>query len=274
MALTLEEFVKCRDAYYAQAAAGEVDPKLVALLEPYRVHNAVVMAAGMSTRFAPFSALKPKALAEVRGEILIERQIRQLQAAGIKDIYLVVGYKREQLMYLREKYGVHILVNADYERYNNTATLMCVRSVLSNSYICSSDNYFTDNPFEPYVYRPYYAAVYAEGPTNEYCLSYDEHERITAVTIGGSDAWYMLGHVYFDAEFSRKFIKILQVAYEKQEVRQHLWEDLYRQHLAELILYIRRYPAGMIYEFDSLQELAVFDPWSSSLCVETDNEID
>lgn len=274
MALTLEEFVKCRDAYYAQSVAGEVDPKLVMLLEPYRVHNAVVMAAGMSTRFVPFSAVKPKALAEVRGEILIERQIRQLQAAGIKDIYLVVGYKREQLMYLAEKFGVHIVVNADYDRYNNMATLMCVRGVLSNSYICSSDNYFTENPFEPYVYRPYYAAVYADGPTNEYCLSYDEHERITAVKVGGKDAWYMLGHVYFDAEFSRKFVPILQASYENPDERAYLWEDLYCRHLDELTLYIRRYSAGVIHEFDSLQELAMFDPWSSSLRVEVDSKMD
>lgn len=57
-------------------------------------------------------------------------------------------------MYLAEKFGVHVVVNEDYDRYNNTSSLMCVRNVLANSYICSSDNYFTENPFEPYVYRP------------------------------------------------------------------------------------------------------------------------
>ena len=45
----------------------------------YRVENAVIMAAGLSSRFAPISYEKPKALICVRGEILIERQIRQLQ---------------------------------------------------------------------------------------------------------------------------------------------------------------------------------------------------
>ena len=44
----------------------------------YRVDNAVIMAAGTSSRFAPLSYERPKALTEVKGEVLIERQIRQI----------------------------------------------------------------------------------------------------------------------------------------------------------------------------------------------------
>ena len=39
-----------------------------------KVDNAIIMAAGTSSRFAPLSFERPKALIEVRGEILIERQ--------------------------------------------------------------------------------------------------------------------------------------------------------------------------------------------------------
>ena len=42
----------------------------------YKVENAVIMAAGLSSRFAPLSYEKPKALITVKGEVLIERQIR------------------------------------------------------------------------------------------------------------------------------------------------------------------------------------------------------
>ena len=51
-----------------------------------KVDNAIIMAAGTSSRFAPLSFERPKALIEVRGEILIERQIRQLREAGIKRL--------------------------------------------------------------------------------------------------------------------------------------------------------------------------------------------
>ncbi|MFR7670846.1 MAG: NTP transferase domain-containing protein [Collinsella sp.] len=67
-------------------------------LHPYKVENAVILAAGLSSRFAPISYEKPKGLLKVRGEILIERQIRQLQDAGISNITVVVGYKRVFLL--------------------------------------------------------------------------------------------------------------------------------------------------------------------------------
>ena len=79
-------------------------------LEPYKVNNAVILAAGMSTRFAPLSYEKPKGLLNVKGEVLIERQIKQLHSVGIKDITLVVGYMKEKMFYLEEKYGVEIVV--------------------------------------------------------------------------------------------------------------------------------------------------------------------
>ena len=54
------------------------------------VNNAVILAAGRSQRFAPFTYEMPKGLFKVQGEVLVERQIQQLQEAGVKDIYIVV----------------------------------------------------------------------------------------------------------------------------------------------------------------------------------------
>lgn len=248
--LRKEEYIK---EDYSLTAAG------LKALAPYKVKNAIIMAAGMSTRFAPLSYEKPKALLNVKGELLIEREIRQLQEAGIHDITVVVGYMKEKLFYLADKFNVKIVVNADYYHYNNPSTLMLVLNQLSNTYICSSDNYFVENPFEAYVYHAYYAAVYQAGKTEEYCLKTNRAGRITGVTIGGKDSWYMLGHVYFDTEFSKTFVKILKAEYEKPSTREHLWEDLYINHIKELDMHIRKYDYAVIKEFDSLDELRDFD---------------
>lgn len=237
----------------------QITERGIAALEPYKVHNAIIMAAGMSSRFAPLSYEKPKGLLNVKGEILIEREIRQLHEAGIDDITVVVGYMKEKFFYLEEKFGVKIIVNEDYYRFNNTSTLIRVTEQLSNTYICSSDNYFVDNVFEPYVYQAYYSAVYAAGETDEYCLECDNKGRIKNVKIGGVDSWYMLGHVYFDRNFSKKFVQILKEEYAKEETRSQLWENLYMRHTNELSLYIRKYEADKVLEFDSLDELRAFD---------------
>ena len=76
------------------------------------IPNAIILAAGKSTRFAPFTYERPKGLFRVKGEILIERQINQLIEAGVQDIYIVVGYMKEKFFYLEQKYPqVHLLVN-------------------------------------------------------------------------------------------------------------------------------------------------------------------
>lgn len=237
----------------------QITSRGIAALEPYRVKNAIIMAAGMSSRFAPLSYEKPKGLLKVKGEILIEREIRQLQAAGIEDITVVVGYMKEKFFYLEEQFGVRIVVNEDYYRFNNTSTLIRVLERLSNTYICSSDNYFVDNVFEAYVYQAYYSSVYAAGETDEYCLECDTRGRIKNVTIGGTDSWYMLGHVYFDHNFSKQFMQILKREYEKDETKLQLWENLYMRYIKELDLHIRKYDADKVLEFDSLDELRAFD---------------
>ena len=221
--------------------------------------NAIILAAGMSSRFAPLSYEKPKGLLNVKGEILIERQIEQLKAAGVEDITLVVGYMKESFFYLEEKYGVDIVVNEDYFRYNNTSSLIAVLDRLGDTFICSSDNYFTENVFVDKPEEPYYAAAYAEGETDEYCLQCDADDWISGVTIGGRDSWFMIGQVFFTKSFSEKFKALLAKDYDQEQTRHELWEDFYMKHLDELHLKIKKYPSGVIQEFDSLDELRRFD---------------
>lgn len=225
----------------------------------HKVDNAIIMAAGTSSRFAPLSYEKPKALVEVRGEVLLERQICQLKEAGIDDIIIVVGYKKEQFEYLTTKYGVKLIENKEYLTRNNNSSIYAVKDYIGNSYICSADNYFSKNPFENSVDAAYYAAVFSEGDTKEWCMSEGEDGFINSVVIGGNHAWYMLGHTFWDRDFSNKFIDILNDIYEKPETKDLLWESIFMMHLDELKMKIRKYPENFIFEFDTLDELREFD---------------
>ncbi len=225
----------------------------------YKVDNAVIMAAGTSSRFAPISFERPKALIEVKGEVLIERQIRQLREAGVPEIYIVVGYKGELFRYLEKKCGVHIIENPDYNIRNNNSSIHVVKDILSNTYVCSADNYFLQNPFEKEVDSSYYAAVFSNGHTKEWCMNYDENDIITDVSIGGQNAWYMLGHTFWSKEFSEKFINILKTEYDLPETANLLWESIYINHIKELHMKIRKYSENVIFEFDTLDELRAFD---------------
>lgn len=225
----------------------------------YKVDNAIIMAAGTASRFAPISYERPKALIEVKGEVLIERQIRQLKEAGISEIIIVVGYMKEQFAYLADKFGVKIVENNAYLVRNNNSTIYAVRDYLKNSYICSSDNYFSRNPFEAYVDDAYYAAIYADGETKEWCMTEDSDGYINSVTVGGKNAWFMLGHTFWSEDFSSEFLKILDEIYDLPETADLLWEAIYMKHLDKLKMKIRRYDSDVIFEFDTLDELREFD---------------
>ena len=91
-------------------------------ISAYKVDNAVIMAAGESRRCLPLSKILPKGLFTVKGEILIEREIRQLHEAGISQVIVVTGYMADQFEYLKEKYGVTLVMNEDYHTKNNAVS--------------------------------------------------------------------------------------------------------------------------------------------------------
>lgn len=222
--------------------------------------NAIILAAGTASRFVPLSQEKPKGLLEVKGEILIERQIRQLKEAGISDICVVVGYKAELFEYLKDTFGVEIIFNEDFDKYNNTSSMIRVLDRLGDTFICSSDNYFPSNVFKGEPDQSYYSALYASGYTSEYCIHTDEEDFIREVNIGGNDSWYMVGHVYFSRDFSEKFKKILKEEYEKEKTKLGYWEDVFIRNINHLPpMKINRYKDGEIMEFDTLDELRTFD---------------
>lgn len=109
--------------------------------------NAIILAAGFGMRMVPINTEVPKALLEVNGERLIERVIKQLHEVGIKEIYVVVGFMKEQFEYLIDDYGVELIVNEEYSLKNNLHSMSLGLDHLSNTYIIPCDIWCDRNPF-------------------------------------------------------------------------------------------------------------------------------
>jgi len=60
--------------------------------------KAVILAAGEGSRLKPFTVTRPKVMIPVGDKPILEYVIDALQASGIIDIVMVVGYKREKIM--------------------------------------------------------------------------------------------------------------------------------------------------------------------------------
>lgn len=224
--------------------------------------NAIILAAGRSiASFAPFTYERPKGMFTVRGEVLIERQIRQLRAAGIEDIYIVVGYMKEKFFYLEEKFGVHLLVNNNFSKPGNLYSLYVAREYLADSFICYADQYYTENPFrrENGLNRSYHACAVLSGKFREFAVKVSDADVITEVTVGGSDSLAMVGYAYFNAAFSARIRTLMEREIADFRVDALFWEEYFGQHIRELTLYAEQYTAGEIIEFDSIEDLRQFD---------------
>lgn len=109
--------------------------------------NAIILAAGFGMRMVPINTETPKGVLEIKGERLIERTIRQLHEVGITEIYVVVGFMKEQYEYLIDEYGVDLIVAPDYATKNNLHSLKTAADHLSNSYIIPCDIWCEKNPY-------------------------------------------------------------------------------------------------------------------------------
>lgn len=234
--------------------------------------NAIILAAGKSSRFAPFTYEKPKGLFCVKGEILIERQIEQLIEAGVKDIYVVVGYMKEKFFYLEQKYGVKLIVNNQFGKKGNLYSLYVARDYLSNTFICCADQYFASNPFmdDNASNRSYRATAYQEGKFREFAVTVSDADIITRTRVGGEDSLAMVGHAYFNEKFSSVFRTLMEKEIDDFGVANLFWEEYFAKHSKDLTLYAKMFTVDDMLEFDSIDELRSFD---SEFFLNVDSEI-
>ena len=222
--------------------------------------TAVILAAGKSNRFAPFTYEKPKGLLRVRGEILIERQIEQLQEAGIEKIYVVVGFMKEKYFYLEGKYdSVELVVNNSFDKKGNLLSLYAAREYFGNTFLCCADQYFSVNPFFEESDHSYRACTFQEGSFQEFQVALSNEDIITGFQVGGHDAYCMVGHAYFTESFSKKFLDLVEVEKDEFGVANLFWEEFYARHQQDLTLHAKIMEKDAVLEFDSVEELRSFD---------------
>ncbi len=90
--------------------------------------GAVIIAAGIGfeRELMPLIKERPKAMWEVRGKTILERQLELLRAQGINEIVVVRGYKKEAI----NLPGLRYFDNDRFEQTHNLASLFCAEPAL------------------------------------------------------------------------------------------------------------------------------------------------
>src|SRR4030095_4947564 len=91
--------------------------------------KAVILAAGQGTRIRSVHGEHPKCLIEVDNTTILDHQLDSLSLAGIRDVAIVVGYEKEQIInHVMKRKGrnlqrIHFIENPAFAITNNIYSL-------------------------------------------------------------------------------------------------------------------------------------------------------
>jgi len=223
--------------------------------------NAIILAAGFGMRMVPINTEIPKGLIEVYGEPLIERQIKQLHKVGIHEIYVVVGFMKEQYEYLIDEYGVELVVNKDYALKNNLHSMKLVLQHLSNTYIVPCDIWSDRNPFHKHELYSWY--MVSNLVDNESFVRVNRKMELvcTLNNVGGNA---MIGIAYLleeQAALVRE--RICQLCMDKR-FDGAFWEEALYEH-NKMLVQAQVVDAADVMEINTYEQLRELDSSSNQL---------
>ena len=102
--------------------------------------KALIIAAGLGSRLKKHTENLPKCMLDFGGKTLLERQLEAYRDAGIEDISLIRGYKKEKIKYK----GIKYFENTDYQNNNVLNSIFYAENFINGNIIISYSDILFD----------------------------------------------------------------------------------------------------------------------------------
>jgi 2-aminoethylphosphonate-pyruvate transaminase len=153
------------------------------------VKTAVIMAAGLGTRFGEYTETIPKGFVKCGDISMVERSIRTLIDCGIERIIIGTGYNKEKYEALKLEYPqIECVFSPRYAETNSMYTLYNCREAVGNDdfLLLESDLVFEKKAIECLLECPE-PDVMLITPVikfqDQYYIEYDQEHRLTRCSV-------------------------------------------------------------------------------------------
>mgnify|MGYP002623739168 CR=1 FL=1 len=228
----------------------------------YSVKRAIILAAGFGSRMVPVTLDRPKPLVRVNGVRIIDTQLDALLDAGIDDITIVRGYKKECFDELLPKYPM--LKFVDNPLYGSTNSISSARAALDliegGCYIGEADLMISN----PDIIRKWHTSSDYLGTfvreTGDWCLS-ERDGYACDYRKGGFDCFNCYGISCWNPEDCERLRADIESVWNEEGGKDVFWE------FVPLVLRPKDYKVkihecgkGDVVEIDTFRELVAIDP--------------
>lgn len=113
--------------------------------------KAVILAAGFGSRLRPLTDLRPKPLVEVNGTPILYNALRNLEAVGVDEVTIVVGYRKDDIHHAcGSRFGrlkINYVESTVFDRTGSAYSLWLARDALlgGDCYLLEGDVFFEED---------------------------------------------------------------------------------------------------------------------------------
>lgn len=225
--------------------------------------NAIILAAGKSSRMYKGGANLPKGLLPILGIPNIERIILMLHMLDIYEIIIAVPFDSLQFDYLGKKYSCTV-IHIPPENKNTLMTMNYLIAYIGDTFIIEGDVVCAKNIFRPFEYSTYYVMKYVHPESDEWNVITDSDDNIIRFEVGTHLTPAIFGVSFWTQKDSLLLIKYLKSQMENKHTNESnfFWDDNIAELLGTICLKAYEITSDMACEMNTITEYQ----YANNLC--------